>query len=91
MRTWLALLGGMLLWAAHFFGLYLIAEFGGEGSFARLAGAALTMVCLAGAVMLALRLRRCVRWVRAIGYTGALLGFVAILWQALPLILVWRP
>ena len=87
MRTWLMLLGGLLLWAGHFFALYLIAEFWGDGRPARLAAAALTLLGLAANAALLLRLRRADTWVRRIGGTGALLAILAIAWQGLPLLL----
>ena len=47
MRTWLLLLGGLIVWAVHFFGLYAAGEIGGETTAARLAVLALTLLCLA--------------------------------------------
>lgn len=88
MTIWLALLSGLLIWTAHFFGLYLIGEFGGDTGRMRLSAAGLTLLCGAAVIALASWLRRHECWVRKIGLAGALISLVTIVWQAMPLILI---
>ena len=57
MRRWLFLLGGLLIWAAHFNGVYLIASIAdvvasADAPASRLAVAAFTAVCAGGDAML---------------------------------------
>lgn len=89
MRAWAILLGGLLVWAAHFFLLYAIGEFARDGAMARIAIGLLTIACLAAEfVILALCLKRprdgFGQWQRQVGALGAALGGIAIVWQALP-------
>lgn len=88
MKIWLLLLGGLLVWTVHFFGLYLIEEFGG-GRAAELLSFALTFICLGAITSMGVVLIK-VRepWLRTIGLTGAVLGLIAVAWQGLPLLLV---
>lgn len=92
MRDWLFLLGGLLVWTLHFFLLYGIAEFGGSGGPARIAVLVVTVLCLLGDALLALILLRRPRpdayaqWRTRSALTLALLGGVAIAWQALPVL-----
>ena len=64
MRRWLFLLGGLLIWAAHFNGVYLIASIAdvvasADVAASRLAVGAFTAVCAAGdAALVFLALRR---------------------------------
>lgn len=93
MRQWAILLGGLVVWAAHFFAAYLAASlFPGSDSARWMTGAA-TLVALAadGAILLsALRLPggELEAWIRRFGAIGAGLSFVAVLWQGLPALLV---
>ncbi|BAK65578.1 hypothetical protein SLG_09030 [Sphingobium sp. SYK-6] len=93
MRGWLILLSGLVLWAGHFFLLYGIGEFWGEGIAPRIAVAILTLAALGIAAAIFLRLWRAApvdgheRWRRQSTLGGLLLGGVAILWQALPALL----
>src|SRR3546814_13618413 len=48
MRTWALMLGGLLIWAAHFFALYGIGEFAGSSAGARATVAGLTILALGG-------------------------------------------
>jgi len=58
MRTWLILLGGLILWTAHFFLLYGIGEFIGETTAPRISVMVITLACLAGIAVLAVLLKR---------------------------------
>lgn len=89
MGQWLLLLGGLIAWAVHFFGLYAIAEAVGQQPAGRAAVLVLTVVCLAGngAVAVMARGGRADdfdRWLRSTATLGALLSGIAVIWQALP-------
>src|SRR3546814_2534998 len=58
MRTWALMLGGLLIWAAHFFALYGIGEFAGSSAGARATVAGLTILALGGVGIVAYRSRR---------------------------------
>lgn len=86
MRSWLILLGGPLVWAVHFFGLY------GIGEFAPSIGAVLilTVVCILANLWLMWRFRRLrvaeafSGWRRFVAMGGVGLSLVAVVWQSLP-------
>jgi hypothetical protein len=90
MRSWLLLLAGLLVWAAHFFALYAIGEFAGATPGWRWAVAALTLACLAAEIALLLRVRHAPRrdsferWRASVAAGGLLLGAIAVAWQGLP-------
>jgi hypothetical protein len=90
MRSWSILLGGLLIWALHFFVLYGIGEFGGDGTMPRLAVGAFTLACLAAGLFLAFHFRNrapgddFARWRTKIAFGGLLLASIAIVWQGLP-------
>lgn len=95
MREWTILLGGLVIWAAHFFTLYAIASLLPGKDEARLLVLAATLAALALCSLvlgMALSSRRSRSsdegkplMARA-GAVGALLSLVAIAWQALPAI-----
>lgn len=93
MRQWSLLLGGLVVWAFHFFALYIVASvFPGAGT-ARWLTAAVTLPALAAdGIVLWIALHRQAddldRWIRRLGSLGAVLSLVAVLWQALPAILI---
>jgi hypothetical protein len=86
MRSWLILLGGPIVWAVHFFGLYGIAEFAPHVGLVL----ALTVVCVVGELVLLQRAARLpaddsfTRWRRSVAVGGVALSLVAVTWQALP-------
>lgn len=92
MRSWSLLLAGLLIWAAHFFILYGIGEFAGDGEASRIATAFTTLLALTLLAIIALRVARLPTsagfeaWRRTSGLFGALLGALGVLWQSLPLI-----
>lgn len=93
MRSWLVLLGGLLLWAIHFFALYAIGEFAADGMVARMAVGLLTLILFFANLLLLLWIRGrrrsgFSRWRDQVGMLGALLAAVAIVWQGLPALLV---
>jgi len=93
MRTWLVMLGGLLVWIAHFFALYGTAEFAGANAAARAAVAGFTALALGLVGALAYRSCRASRlggmgsWTSHLGRGALLLAALAISWQALPALL----
>ena len=93
MRHWALLLGGLIVWAAHFFLLYGIASvFPGDpiASWLTIAATVVALAAIAALLWLlaARRLRggddRFGRWRDAVAALGAGLSFIAVLWQGLP-------
>lgn len=89
---WRLLLGGMLIWALHFFGLYGIGSIWHSSMTARLPAAVLTVLCLAGEGRLIMRLSRrggddLDGWMRKLALAFVVLASVAIIWQGLPALL----
>ncbi len=86
MKSWLILLGGLLVWTAHFFGLYAIAEIAPHAGLVM----GLTALCLAADLVLlrvVIRLRRddpFAAWRRSVAIAGVYLSLLAVCWQALP-------
>ncbi len=89
MRSWLLLLGGLLVWAVHFFALYAVGSIFLTTDFARGLTIALTLACL---LVLFLIGRRAwlapvpdaeSGWIRIVGLWGVAIGGIAILWQGL--------
>jgi hypothetical protein len=85
MKFWTALLAPLLMWLAHFMGLY------GAAEFAPTALSALTPVLTALAVLvlvaLMFRYGSGHYWQTVIVRGGAVLSLVAVLWQTLPVYL----
>jgi len=94
MRDWLGLLGGLIVWAMHFFFLYAFGEFVGTGGAARSMVVAVTIACLIGCGLVARLLPRDSsgddygQWRLRTARTLALLSGIAILWQGLPALFV---
>lgn len=90
MRSWLTLLGGLLVWAVHFFALYGIGEFAGASAASRGAVLLLSALALGAVGLLARRLlpldrsEDFARWRAGVALGGLVLGALAIAWQALP-------
>lgn len=102
MRHWVWMLSGLVLWAAHFLGVYFIASMADVVSRAddptwRAAGLGFSVLCALGAVTLVfaaarrLRSRRSTTPDRRFRDQLALLGsgvaLIAIVWQALPTVI----
>jgi hypothetical protein len=97
MRRWLILLGGPLIWAAHFLAIYLTSSVsyvatGANSTAARIVIIGLSAVAVAAAAWLAVHAVRRPRndietsfW-RTVTSAGAILALVAIIWQTLPVI-----
>ncbi len=95
MRLWLIMLGGLLVWAVHFFALYAVGSIAISGALARIGWASLTAACIAAdLVVLVLVIRRSraskpasfAAWAAGTGTVAALLSIIAVLWQGLPAI-----
>lgn len=97
MRRWLRLTGGLLIWAVHFIGVYLISSAAdvwsssGDAS-ARWIGLAFSMGCLLAIIAMAVWLGRGGRegagpeaWERRVGLTGVLVAGIGVIWQTAPL------
>ena len=97
MRSWALLLGGLLVWTAHFFLLYAFASIFPGSSVAKLLTLAATLPALAvdGWILwvAASRVSRRAadgfdRWTSELAAVGAALSLVAVAWQALPAVLI---
>ena len=95
MKAWIFLLGGLLVWTAHFFGAYIIGSLFPGTELARSLVLALTLLCLGIAglfVFLILRRKAAQndtldRWSSALAGSGHALAIVAIAYQGLPALL----
>ncbi len=94
MHKWRNLLGGLLLWAAHFFAVYVIGSvFPGKKIGAMLV-LATSLAILAITLMLAVRAFRATpsmhdglqRWMSDLSLLGYSIATVAIIYQSLPAI-----
>ena len=97
MRKWLLLLGGLIVWAVHFFLLYGFGSVFPGDPLANKLSIVATIACLsanAGLLWLAATLRLSGkgddldRWIIDIGGIGAALSFLAVAWQMLPPVMV---
>jgi hypothetical protein len=94
-KAWLLLLSGLLIWAVHFFGIYIIGSLLPGAVSARWLAAALTLACLAavGFFISLLVVRQLNahddtdRWGGLLGLSGCGLSLAAIGLQAMPAIL----
>ena len=94
MRAWTILLGGLVVWTAHFFALYAIASvLPGQGE-ARWWVLAATFPALAANGLI---LWKTIgpgnndpldRWIARVGAGGAALSLLAVIWQALPALMI---
>lgn len=100
MRAWLLALGGLLVWALHFGGVYAIASVAdvvaeADAAPARALSGLFTLACAAAdGVLLWLIVRRArgaadplAGFLSSVGALGALFSLVAVLWQGLPALL----
>lgn len=90
------MMGGLILWAVHFFLLYLLAEFGGGASGVRVAASLFTLAILGVIAWLVVTLVRDVpqdsfgRWRRRAGLLALAFGGLGIVLQYLPVVLIDR-
>lgn len=96
MKRWAAMTAGLLIWAAHFLGLYLLASAADvwastETLAGRAIGLAFSLFCLAliGLATIRLHQRRpageAEQWERRVALTGALIAALGVVWQTAPL------
>lgn len=94
MRGWTFMLGGLIIWTVHFFALYGIGSIFLTSTLARVLTILVSAACLAAAVLLWRRARRSGRreevggWMRQVALLGVGISAVAVVWQALPAILI---
>lgn len=93
MRAWLLLLAGLLIWTAHFFGIYIAASLFPGTSLAKWLTGLLTIIALGLLAALLLPLSRkppaqsddvLPAWLDRLTLLGSALAAVAILYQGLP-------
>jgi len=97
MTRWLRMIGGLLIWAAHFIGLYLMSSAAdvwssSEAPGPRWMGLVFSLGCLVALIAMAVWLGRGRRggigpeaWERRVGLTSALVAGIGVLWQTAPL------
>lgn len=91
MRAWMLLLGGLVVWTAHFLALYGVASIFPGTTIANWLVLPLTLVAVAALIFL---LRRSVaqmssrdsldRWIGRLATLGAAISLLAVFWQAIP-------
>lgn len=87
------LLGGLAVWAVHFFALYIVASIFLTTPVARTLTLLISLACLgADGLLFAWVIRadpsRTDRWIRTMAPHAIALSTLAIFWQALPAILI---
>jgi hypothetical protein len=100
MSRWILMTSGLLIWGAHFLGVYTISSLGdvvatADAPLWRMAALGFSLACMAaeaGFLLILARRRRRVTgelepFVTAVGVTGGLVGLVGVAWQALPTLL----
>jgi hypothetical protein len=85
MRFWVALLAPMLVWLAHFIGVYSAAEF--APTILPILVPILSSVALVILAVTVSKQKSDHRWQRTIVNGGSLVSLVAVVWQTLPLYL----
>lgn len=93
MRSWVMLLGGLVVWTVHFFALYIVASIFLTTPIARVMTLLISLACLVANGLLLWWVRggdsaRSDRWIRTMALYSTGVSTLAILWQALPAILI---
>ncbi len=89
MRAWLLILGGLIVWAAHFVAIYAIGSvFPGQAN-ARWLVLAATVAAIGGNLAILWRTTgpradALDGWICSIGRIGAALSILAVVWQTAP-------
>lgn len=97
MRAWAFMVGGLVIWSAHFVSVYGMASLAAVGGhpnapMARLAVGGVTLACAAADCFLILAARRRARrslealdrFVASLGGLAAGVSLISVLWQGLP-------
>ena len=90
MAAWRTMLGGLLIWAGHFFTLYILGSVFGTSTPARIGTGIATLVALIAAAVLLVSVRRpaeadpLFRWMASIKALAIGLAIIAVIWQAMP-------
>lgn len=90
MPGWRIMLGGLLVWAAHFLAIYILASVFESSTIARIGTGIATLAAVAANIGLVVVARRAempdafARWMVSLGMLGVGLSLVAVLWQGLP-------
>ena len=93
MPGWRTMLGGLAVWAAHFFTLYALGSIFESTAPARFGSLVATVAAVIANLAILRALRRpsaglagdpLARWMKSLGTLGAMLSLVAVLWQGLP-------
>ena len=93
MRGWTFMLGGLIVWAVHFFSLYAVASVLLSSTLARVLTLLFTLACLSANALLFAHAWRWpppdppAAWTRSIALLAAVLSAVAVLWQGAPALL----
>jgi hypothetical protein len=92
-RSWTMLVGGLVIWAVHFFTLYIVASIFLTTPIARVLTLLVSLVCLGANGLLFWWVRRgdaaaADGWFRTMAVYATSVSTLAILWQALPAILI---
>ena len=97
MRAWLLLLAGLLIWTAHFFGIYIAASLFPGTQLAKWLTGILTLLALGLLAVVVLPVLRRAgpsreealsSWLDGLAVLGAALAALAILYQGLPALAV---
>ena len=93
MRSWLLYLGGLIIWAAHFFAIYVAASVFPGTRTARWLTISLTILALGALLLLIYQISRkgrthpadgSARWLDTLALLGAGFAAIAIIYQTLP-------
>lgn len=95
MRDWRWMLGGLSIWALHFLGVYGVASIAdisapSEAATWTTVGIGFSLACLMALAVIAVRIRTVPaisELARLLGQAGAVIGFIAVAWESLPLVL----
>lgn len=94
MRAWTFLLGGLIIWTVHFFVLYGIGSIFLTSVSARVLTILVSLACLGAAALLWSRVQasgaqeEVAGWMRGVALLGIAIAAVAVVWQALPALLI---
>ncbi|MES2492501.1 MAG: hypothetical protein V4579_04375 [Pseudomonadota bacterium] len=97
MRTWAYLLGGLVVWTVHFFGLYIFGSVFPQTTLARILSGLLTLAALAADAILLWRAgtasmaqagrEELGRWTDYLAALSAAISLIAVFWQGLPVLI----